>query len=142
MDSMLNISEAANLALHAGMLLAKAGGEPRSARAMAAELKVSYDHLAKVLQRLTKAGLVQAMRGPGGGFTLAREPARIRLLDLYEAIDGKFSVSRCLFGRKSCPADGCVMGDLLERMNRQVREHLEGRRLSDFVAKDAGKGAS
>ncbi len=142
MDSVLNISEAANLALHAGMLLAKAGGEPRSARTMAAELKVSYDHLAKVLQRLTKAGLVQATRGPGGGFTLSREPSRIRLLDLYEAIDGKFSVSRCLFGRKACLGGACVMGDLLERLNRQVREHLEGRRLSDFTADAAGKGVS
>jgi Rrf2 family protein len=142
MDSVLNISEAANLGLHAGMVLAKAQGKPVSARQMAAGLHVSYDHLAKVLQRLTKAGLVKATRGPTGGFVLAKDPQRIRLLDLYQAIDGKFTVSRCLFGRKACPGGTCVMGDLLDRLNHQVREHLEERRLSDFMPGETGKGAS
>lgn len=132
MDHVLNISEAANLALHAGMALALAQGRPVSARTMAAELKVSYHHLAKVLQRLTKAGLVEATRGPGGGFVLGKDPQRIRLLDLYEAIDGKFSVGTCLFKRQSCPGGKCVMGNLLERLNGQVLEHLKGKRLSDF----------
>jgi Rrf2 family protein len=142
MDSVLNISEAANLALHAGMVLAQAAGKPVSARQMAESLQVSYDHLAKVLQRLTKAGLVRATRGPTGGFVLAKPAQRIRLLDLYQAIDGKFTVSRCLFGRKSCPGGTCIMGDLLDTLNHQVREHLAGRRLSDFVPGNAEEGAS
>ena len=142
MDSVLNISEAANLALHAGMVLAKAQDKPVSARQMAGALQVSYDHLAKVLQRLTKAGLVRATRGPTGGFVLAKDPRHIRLLALYEAIDGKFTNKRCLFGRKSCPGGACVMGDLLDSLNHQVREHLAGRRLSDFVPEKTGKGAS
>ncbi len=132
METMLNISEAANLALHAGVLLARAEGQPLSARSMADKLDVSYDHLAKVLQRLDRAGLVRATRGPGGGFSLAKKPGSIRLVDLYEAIDGKLAVSRCLFGRKVCFTEQCVMGNLLDRLNYQVREHLQKTRLSDF----------
>jgi Rrf2 family protein len=142
MDSVLNISEAANLALHAGMVLAKAAGKPVSARQMAESLQVSYDHLAKVLQRLTKAGLVRATRGPTGGFVLTKPAQRIRLLDLYQAIDGTFTVNRCLFGRKACPGGACIMGDLLDSLNHQVREHLAGRRLSDFVPGKAEEGTS
>ncbi len=132
METMLNISEAANLALHAGVLLARAEGQPLPARSMAETLGVSYDHLAKVLQRLDRAGLVKATRGPGGGFSLAKKPGSIRLLDLYEAIDGRLAVSRCLFGRKVCFNSQCVMGDLLDRLNDEVREHLQKTRLSDF----------
>jgi len=140
MDGILNISEAANLALHAGMLLARARGQALAVRVMATELDASYDHLTKVLQRLTKAGLVRATRGPGGGFVLAKSPERIQLLDLYEAIDGKFSMRRCLFGRKACPARNCVMGDLVDRLNHQVLEHLKGRRLSDLIVAESQEG--
>ncbi len=132
METMLNISEAANLALHAGILLARAEGQPLSARSMAGTLEVSYDHLAKVLQRLDRAGLVKATRGPGGGFSLAKKPGSIRLVDLYEAIDGKLAVSRCLFGRRVCFNGQCIMGDLLGRLSDQVREHFQKTRLSDF----------
>lgn len=133
METILNISEAANLALHAGVALAKAGGGPLSARSMSETMKVSYDHLAKVMQRLDKAGLVTATRGPGGGFSLAKKPGSIRLIDLYEAIDGKLTISHCLFGRRTCFNDVCIMGDLLARLNDQIREHLRETRLSDLA---------
>ncbi len=137
MNGLLNISEAANLGLHAGMVLAKNDGNPVSARAIAEALGVSYNHLAKVLNRLEKNGLARSLRGPGGGYTLANRADQIRLMDLYEAMDGPFPTHSCLFGHPACPAGDCVMGDVLEKLNAEIRLRLETTRLSAFRERNA-----
>ena len=132
MNGLLNISEAANLGLHAGMVLARNDGKPVPVRAIAEALGVSYNHLAKVLNRLEKSGLTRSLRGPGGGYTLANSADQIRLMDLYEAMDGPFPTHSCLFGHPTCPAGDCVMGDVLEKLNAEIRHRLETTRLSAF----------
>jgi len=79
MNSVLRISEAASLAMHAMMALAAQPEHRRSAQDLARQLDVSLAHLAKVLQRLAKAGYVASTRGPKGGFTLAL-PADYKIL--------------------------------------------------------------
>jgi len=74
----LNITEAANLALHSLVYLANhQAAWPISTARAAAPFSASEAHLNKVFQRLNKAGLVGSVRGPRGGFVLAREPAEI-----------------------------------------------------------------
>ena len=97
-------------------------------------LHVSQAHLSKVLQRLSKAGLVRPLRGPRGGFTLARSASRITLLDVFEAIEGPLQPSGCLLSHPICEDRGCILGGLLESTNRKVREYLTGTRLSELVA--------
>ena len=58
MDTIIRISEAAVIALHAVDFIAKSDGNPCSTRHVASELGVSYNHLVKVMQRLTRAGLL------------------------------------------------------------------------------------
>ncbi len=137
MHGMLNISEAANLGLHAGMMLARSRGKPVPARTMAETLGVSYHHLAKVLNRLEKAGLARSLRGPGGGYTLARKASQVRLMDVYEAMDGPFPTQACLFGHPACPRGDCIMGDVLVTLNAGVRRRLETTRLSAFSERKA-----
>lgn len=52
----------------------------------------SRHHVAKVLQRLAQSGLIASKRGPGGGFFLKAKPEKITLLDIYEAIEGKWLI--------------------------------------------------
>jgi len=98
---------------------------------IARTLCVSEAHLAKVLQRLSKAGFLVSVRGPNGGFRLARSPEKITLLEVFEAIDGPFEPEECLMHDHSCGQIGCLFGDLLGDINRQVREYLGGRNLED-----------
>lgn len=134
MESLLRISEAASLGIHAMAYLASAEpAKPQSVSALAEFLGVSEAHLSKVLQRLAKHSLVMSRRGPRGGFTLGRAAEEIRLLDVYEAIDGPLSAGACLLGRPICPPNSCVMGTILHDVYERVRDYLSATRLSDMA---------
>jgi len=122
---MLRISDAVNLAFHAMMILANdLEGNPMSVASMAKRLGVSENHLAKVMQRLHKVGLVTSKRGPKGGFTLGRASSSIHLLEVYEAIEGPISERKCLLSEPLCNGVCCLLGGLLGTINDQVRDHL------------------
>jgi Rrf2 family protein len=131
MQHVLRISEAANLALHTMVLLAGGGEKRYSVKQIAGIMCASGAHLAKVLQRLAHAGLVDSVRGPKGGFRLAKRPDEITLLEVLETIDGPFEPQDCLMRGHTCGELGCLFGDLLTDMNEHLREYLAGRNLED-----------
>lgn len=131
MQHVLRISEAANLALHTMVLLAGVGDKRYSVKQIAKTMCASEAHLAKVLQRLSHAGLVDSTRGPKGGFRLLKKPDEITLLEVLETIDGPFEPEDCLMRGRTCGEFGCLFGDLLTEMNGRIREYLEGRNLED-----------
>ena len=132
MSNMLRISEAATLALHTvGVLQGKARAM-WTTRAIARTLGVSEAHLSKVLQRLAKAGVVRSVRGPKGGFALAKSGDEVTLLDVYEAIDGKLEPTRCLFGRRACDGN-CIVGDLVAKVNTLVEESFSKTKVSEIT---------
>ncbi|MFH1034712.1 MAG: Rrf2 family transcriptional regulator [Pseudomonadota bacterium] len=133
MPSPLRISEAASLALHAMALLAGPGGGAMSTRQISEKLKVSDHHLSKVMQRLGRAGLVESLRGPKGGFRLARRGSSITLLDIYEAVEGRLQGGHCLLGRPACQV-GCALGGLVNILGNEVRAYLEGTKLGDLAS--------
>lgn len=130
----LRISEAVSLAIHSLVLLAQGDGEYRKVRELAQEIGVSEAHLAKVFQRLARVGLVESIRGPQGGFQLARPKESISLLEIYEAIEGPVSEGReCLLHRKRCPFGECVFGGVVEKVNREFRAYLASKTLGDIA---------
>jgi Rrf2 family protein len=134
MTDLLRMTEAASLALHATALLASSPpGKPRSNPDLARSLGASPAHLSKVLQRLTRAGLVRPVRGPAGGFTLARDPGRTTLLDVYEAIDGPLDAPACLLRRRGCQGT-CLFGPTFDAIKRRFRDHLAGWTLARLPA--------
>ena len=132
MAKLLKISEAASLAMHAMVLMASNIFKRRSVGEMAKELKVSEAHLSKVLQRLGRVGLVRSIRGPRGGFTLGKDPRRITLLEVYEAIDGPLGLTGCLFGTPVCSGDSCILGECLIKVYEDVRRYLHRTKLSSL----------
>ena len=125
-STILNISEAAAIALHAADHLAQAPGLCAST-AMAKALGVSYNHLSKVLQRLTRAGLVVPARGPKGGFSLSPAGRKASVRDILKAIDGIPEPRACLMKAKVCRHRGCVFGRFLEETNRRFEAVLDGK---------------
>ena len=134
MSSLLRISDAAALAFHAAGLLAACQGQPVSTKKIANVLQASECHLSKVLQRLAKVGMVQSVRGPRGGFSLSRDPEEITLMDVYEAIEGRYVPTECLLKKKVCQGNERMLGGLLADLNRQVGERLSKTTLASIVS--------
>lgn len=130
MQTILKISEAAAIALHAADYLA---GRPglRSAQEIAKALGVSYNHLSKVLQQLTRADLVSPVRGPKGGFALSPSGKKATVRDFMTAIDGPVKLHACLMGAKVCRHKDCMFGRFLEDTNKRFDAVLDGK-ISEF----------
>ena len=131
--SILKISDAASLALHTMVYLAKNPDRMVSTREIAGALDVSENHLAKVRQRLAKAGLVDAARGPGGGFRLASDPENTTLLQIYETIEGTFKPVSCLLRKPACTGETCILGGMIASVNEQFLEYLQTTALAALV---------
>jgi Rrf2 family protein len=124
MPNLLRISDAVSLAMHMMVYLSEFPDRMVSTHEVASALLVSENHLSKVSQRLHKAGLVEASRGPKGGFKLAKPADQITLLNIYEAMEGQAPHDNCLLGRHSCDRAGCIMGGMVESVTHQVLDYF------------------
>ncbi len=134
MSSILRISEAANLGIHALVYLAlERECSPCSAGNIARGLGVSESHLAKVMQRLVAASMVTSTRGARGGFTIIADPERTSLLAVLEAIDGPMLSSGCLLGHDTCLVHMCWLAELETDAIELVHKHLGSVTLADVT---------
>ena len=126
MATILKISEATSLALHAMVYIAAYGIQPISTAKLAKELDASAAHLSKVMQRLTHIGLLKSHRGPSGGFLLTKPANKITLLEIYEAIEGPMPDSTCLFDKTVpvCTGKNCVLSELIKNVHNEVKKYL------------------
>ncbi|HAK46400.1 MAG TPA: Rrf2 family transcriptional regulator [Spirochaeta sp.] len=130
--NLLNMSEGAYLAMHSLALIAGRQPERLTVKHLAQELDASQAHLAKVFQKLSKAGLVKSVRGPAGGFILDKDPEGISFLDIYEIMEGKVEKSDCPLGKGHCAFDDCILGDDFSRISNDLYDTYSKINLSNF----------
>ena len=130
MTGFVKISDAASLAFHATAYLASYEGIRVSTKEIAERFKLSETHLAKIMQRLNKAGIVESTRGPRGGYALTRSPDDFTLKEIYEAIESKIQTEGCLLDEYLCDG-GCLLSNLLTKLNKDISTKLGETRLSD-----------
>lgn len=73
-----------------------------SIKTLTGKLDIPYHFLAKILQRLTRKGLLRSLKGPTGGFALSLPADRITLFQIIEAIDGAEFMTTCVLGFSEC----------------------------------------
>ncbi len=94
------ISQTAEYALRAvAHLASRRGGAPTTSQ-IAQATHVPANYLAKVLRGLSRAGLVRSQRGPRGGHALTRDPARLTVLEVVNAVDPLRRIHSCPLGLK------------------------------------------
>ncbi|MDI6740924.1 MAG: Rrf2 family transcriptional regulator [Candidatus Edwardsbacteria bacterium] len=121
-------------ALQAMILLAKnRTGDRLSAQALARRLGASSGFMSKIAQRLAAAGLVTAWRGKGGGLSLARRPERIRVRDIFRAVDGTLRVSQCMEEGR-CTHLICPIFATLHKVQDELDREINAAKLSKFVS--------
>lgn len=130
---MIKISEATAIALHAMLYIAANKQKPAALKDIAAEFKISANHLSKVLQRLVKAGYLQSVKGPKGGFTLMPKKQNTTFLEIYETIEGKITPHYCLFASHEKTCKHCIMGNVVKELNEEFIDYLKNNTISNNI---------
>ena len=115
-------------------LASRYGNEPISTRKIAIEEDISYQLACKLMQRLQKARLVTSCMGANGGFTLNKEPSKISLLDMINAIQGPISLNRCLLGMNACKKQkNCAVRSKLVGLQDSLSGYLSDIKLDELA---------
>jgi Rrf2 family protein len=96
-----------------------------SAKDLAEMYSIPQEALAKILQRLTKAGLLASQYGTNGGYTLARNPRQISAFEVIRAIDGPLFITSCSSATEDCEqSDRCTVRGPLRKVSRSIEDVL------------------
>ena len=134
MSRLVQISEAASLAIHSIALIASASVR-LNAKQIAEILHVSQNHLAKILQVLAKNDYLGSNRGPGGGFILKKKADQITMLEIYELIEGNVDCQLCGITENKCPFISCIFGGKPDKLTNEFVEYLKTTKISDLKTK-------
>jgi Rrf2 family protein len=132
---MLRLSKKADYALLAmRYLAAHAEREAVSAREVAEAYRIPAELLAKVLQRLVRAGLLESHQGIRGGYGLARRAGAISIAEVIQAIDGPFTVTACSEDDHSCDQyEKCNIRDPLWRIKDRIVTELSAASVAELA---------
>lgn len=100
---------------------------------IAAAMEIPAQFLHKVMPRLVKAGLLHSRRGARGGYRLAKDPAKVTVLEIVEAIDGPILVNRCLVGSGDCSRIGeCAIENVCKEAQNAITSKFSEFSLADL----------
>jgi Rrf2 family iron-sulfur cluster assembly transcriptional regulator len=134
---MIRITTQGRYALRAMVDLTLHAGNGPVARCDIAERQdISADYVAHLFQKLQDAGLVEGVRGPGGGYRLARDADEIGAGDVVGAVEGPVALVHCVApdsGSSCNRVDGCVTHLLWKRLSMLMRDFLDAVTLQDLA---------
>lgn len=94
---------------------------------------ISEKYLEKIVRLLRKAGLVDGLRGPGGGYVLAVSPEKITLADILEAVHGRVELCPCLNEPENCEKhEDCKTRKIWDEINQIIWIKLQGINLAEL----------
>ncbi len=108
---------------------------PVTLSGIAERQKISLSYLEQLFGKLRRRQLVESVRGPGGGYHLARDPRDVSVADIVCAVEESIDSTQC-GGRENCQeSQRCMTHDLWEDLNATVYGFLDGVKLSHLVDK-------
>lgn len=138
---MLKLSKKADYGLMAMKHLAEhAPHGACSAKDVAESYGIPPEALAKILQRLARAGLLHSQHGTNGGYTLARAATEITAYEVIRAIDGPLFITSCITVRGECDqTERCTIREPLRKVNQSIEEVLKNIKIAEMTetAEDA-----
>lgn len=131
------ISQSVEYSLRAMVLLTQSAGQPLTVQAMAADAQIPAPYLAKLLQGLTRAGLVRSQRGIHGGFVLTHHPAKITLADIVNVIEPLQRITKCPLGI-SGHGTLCPLHQRLDQAFEMVEQSFQKKTLDELFKESRG----
>lgn len=108
--------------------------KPVTLAAISERQSISLSYLEQLFSRLRRQGLVTSVRGPGGGYKLAKNFAEISVAEIINAVDEQIDATQC-GGHENCRDEGrCMTHDLWATLNSKILDYLDGISLADMVA--------
>jgi Rrf2 family transcriptional regulator, iron-sulfur cluster assembly transcription factor len=138
----LIFSRQCDYALQAVLYLAlRPEGELTPIRQLADRVGIPYHFLGKILQKLTRKGLLRSQKGPGGGFSLGMKPREITLFRIVEAIDGVEFTKACVLGFRDCSGKSpCSVHETWAGLRQGISAMLAERTVSELARGMKKKG--
>jgi Rrf2 family iron-sulfur cluster assembly transcriptional regulator len=120
-----------------------ANGAPMSLKAIAAREDISLTYLEQLFVKLRRGRIVNSVRGPGGGYVLARPADRIRVDEIIDSVEETLVPVSCMDqdGRCSC-VDQCVTHSVWQGLGGRIRQFLSSINLEDLTKEAKSKAGS
>ena len=110
------------------------GKDPLQIKVIAEREDISNKYLEQLIAMLKSAGLVRSIRGPRGGYMLAKPPEEIQLKDIFTTLEGPMVPAECLDHPEYCPrCSDCATREIWQELQNAVFGVLESVTLADLV---------
>ena len=112
---------------------------PVTLAAISERQKISLSYLEQLFGKLRRHGLVESVRGPGGGYNLGRAPELVAVADIIIAVDEPIDATQC-GGRENCHDDRrCMTHELWAGLNAHIFTYLRSVSLAELVRQQAAR---
>ena len=112
---------------------------PVTLAAISERQHISLSYLEQLFGKLRRARLVSSVRGPGGGYNLAKPIADITVAEIITAVDEPIDATQC-GGKENCDDDRrCITHDLWATLNEKMNDYLNSVSLADVISHQQGK---
>ncbi len=120
-------------------LAMKEADKPVTLAGISERQRISLSYLEQLFSRLRRNGLVKSVRGPGGGYRIAKKLDQISVSEIISAVDELIDATQC-GGQENCHDEGrCMTHDLWSSLNVKILEYLSGVSLAELVASNEAK---
>jgi Rrf2 family iron-sulfur cluster assembly transcriptional regulator len=132
----MRLTTKGRFAVTAMLDLAMRGGKnPVTLAGISERQDISLSYLEQLFSRLRRHELVESVRGPGGGYYLARSPEAVSVADIIRAVDEPIDATQC-GGKENCHDDHrCLTHDLWTGLNAHIYDYLDNVTLATLVAR-------
>ena len=131
------ITRNTDYAVRALCCIAERKQEVISADRLVKSLDMPRPFLRKILQTLTKAGLLNSSKGKDGGFTLALSPGEITLTDVMKIFQGPIKLNECTFKKNICPyIKDCLLKKKIDEIEKEVIAKLKAITIASIIKKE------
>jgi Rrf2 family protein len=128
------VTRETDYAVRTVLYLARNSSRMASVTEVARAMQIPKSFLAKILQRLVRSHILASMRGVKGGFTLARKPTEISLLDVLESIQGPAGINVCAIDSRRCRfSSTCSVHPVWVEIRKEVERRLKKQTIAKLL---------
>ncbi len=109
---------------------------PITIKEIAERQGISFSYLEQILNRLGRSGLIESVRGPGGGYLLGKKAAEFTIGDVVRALEGPIALSHCLepgMSEDCYQADDCVARMVWAKVGAKIEQALDSISFDDLL---------